>query len=70
MNSKEIITAMHAKSPIVYGGIEYKCIAEYILYINLRGEECKSVTLLDRNGGTVVRADADKIELAERTDNE
>lgn len=67
MSSKEIIAAMHAKTPIVYGGIAYERILEYIFYLNERGEERRSVTLLDKNGGTVVRAAAEKVEVAERS---
>ncbi len=65
MTSKDIIAAMHSKVPVVYNGATYVRILAYIFWINDFGEECRSVELLDKNGGTRVRVRADKITLKE-----
>ncbi len=56
MTSKEVVEAMEQKTPIVYNGIEYLRIEEYILTIDSTGKQRKSVNLLDKNGRSLVRA--------------
>lgn len=63
MTSEEIINAMRNKSRVMYNGAEYERITEYILTIDKSGRQRRSVTLLDRNGGTTVRVLASKIEI-------
>ena len=65
MTSEEIVNAMRNKSRVMYNGAEYECITEYILTIDKNGRQRRSVTLLDRNGGTTVRVLASKIEVLE-----
>lgn len=68
MTSKDIIAAMRSKAPVVYDGATYIRILAYIFWINDFGEECRSVELLDKNGGTRVRVRADKVTLADLTE--
>lgn len=65
MNSKDIIEAAEQKKPVIYEGAVYPRILEYILWFDDAGVRNYSVTLLDKNGGTKVRAPANKISLAE-----
>lgn len=51
---------MQQEKPVVYNGIEYACIREYIY--DWRGK--LSLSLLDKNGRTLVRAPAEKVEPA------
>lgn len=68
LQSKEIIEAIQNRSPIIYNGAKYIRILEYILWFTDAGEQRTSVTLLDKNGRSVVRADSARIALAERND--
>ena len=61
MTSKEIDRAMREKLPVVYGGIRYDRIAEYILWHDPLGNKRLSVTLVE--GNTAVRAPACKVEV-------
>ena len=63
MTSKEIDRAMREKMPVVYGGIRYDRIAEYILWYDRLGNKRLSVTLVE--GNTAVRVSAEKVEVAE-----
>lgn len=65
MDSKDIIDAAQNRKPVVYNGIVYKEILEYILWFNHRREKQRSVVLLDMNGSSTVRALASEIKLAE-----
>ena len=65
MESIEIIEAAQNRKPVVYNGIVYKEILEYILWFDERREKQRSVVLLDKNGSATVRAPASKIRLAE-----
>lgn len=68
MQSSEIIETMKQHIPVVFNGIEYKEITEYILWFDKKGEKRTSVSLLDKNGATILRAPADRIELARKED--
>lgn len=63
MTSTEIKKAMQQEKPVIYNGIEYACIREYIY--DWKGK--LSVSLLDKNRNTLVRAPVDKVALAERS---
>lgn len=54
---------MREKLPVVYGGIRYNRIAEYILWYDHLGNKRLSVTLVE--GNTAVRVSAEKVEVAE-----
>lgn len=60
MTSTEIKKAMQYEKPVIYDGKEYACIREYIY--DWRGK--LSLSLLDKNQNTLVRAPAEKVELA------
>ena len=61
MTSTEIKKAMQYEKPVIYDDIEYACIREYIY--DWRGK--LSLSLLDKNRHTLVRAPAEKVELAD-----
>lgn len=63
-DSEKIIKAARIKLPVIYNGIEYKRITKYIFWFSER-EEGLSVELLDKNGGCVVQAPADRITIKE-----
>lgn len=65
MESSEIIDAAQNRKPVVYNGVVYKEILEYILWFNERREKQRSVVLLNMNEHSTVRALASKISLAE-----
>lgn len=65
MESSEIIEAAQSRKPVIYNGVVYKEILEYILWFNERREKQRSVVLLDMNGSSTVRVLASKISLAE-----
>ena len=54
MTSKEVVEAMAKKLPVLYNGIRYK-------RIDNAGEQRKSVSLLDMNGKSLVRALASQV---------
>lgn len=60
MTSTEIKKAMQQENPVVYNGVEYACIREYIY--DWRGK--LSLSLLDKGRNALVRAPAEKVELA------
>lgn len=60
MTSDEIKKAMQQGKPVVYNGVEYACIREYIY--DWRGK--LSLSLLDKGRNALVRAPAEKVELA------
>ena len=60
MTSAEIKEAMRQEKPVIYNGIEYACIREYIY--DWQGK--LSLSLLDKGGNALVRAPADRVELA------
>lgn len=64
-DSAAIIEAMQKKLPVIYDGVEYKRITKYILWFDDRGEKRLSAELLDKNGGSVVQAPADRITIKE-----
>ena len=63
MTSTEVKHAMQQQKPVICNGIEYACIREYIY--DWKGK--LSVSLLDKNRNTLVRAPVDKVVLAERS---
>lgn len=65
MESSEIIEAAQSRKPVVYNGVVYKEILEYILWFDNNRNKQRSVVLLDMNGSSTVRALASKISLAE-----
>ena len=65
MESQEIIEAAKKRLPVVYDGVIYKEILEYILWFDNNRNKQRSVVLLDQNGHTTVRVLASKISLAE-----
>lgn len=65
MESSEIIEAAQSRKPVVYDGVVYKEILEYILWFDNNRNKQRSVVLLDMNGSSTVRALASKISLAE-----
>lgn len=65
MESQEIIEAAKKRLPVVYDGVVYKEILEYILWFDNNRNKQRSVVLLDQNGHTTVRVLASKIRLAE-----
>lgn len=70
MESKDIIETMKADKPVVYNGSVYKKILEYILWFDSSKVEHKSVVLLDKNGSTTVRVDANRIASSGVIENE
>ena len=56
MESQEIIEAAKKRLPVVYDGVVYKEILEYILWFDSNRNKQRSVVLLDQNGYTRVRA--------------
>lgn len=66
MDSKQITEAMRRKSPVVFDGIAYQRITEYILWYDASNARRTSVTLLDKNNNSIVRAPADRVALAEK----
>lgn len=67
MESQEIIEAAKQRLPVVYNGIVYKEILEYVLWFDSKRNKQRSVVLLDQNGHSTVRTLASKISLAETT---
>lgn len=65
MESSEIIEAAQNRKPVIYNGVVYKEILEYILWFDNNRNKQRSVVLLDMNGSSTVRALASKISLAE-----
>lgn len=63
-DSAKIIEAARKKLPVIYNGIEYKRITKYIYWFS-EHDEGLSVELLDKNGGCVVQAPADRITIKE-----
>lgn len=63
MDSKQIDAAMRRRLPVVYDGIQYDRIAEYIMWYDQSGRRKLSVTLVRQNYS--MRVPADKVELAE-----
>lgn len=60
MTSTEIKKAMRHGKPVIYNGVEYACIREYIY--DWQGR--LSLSLLDKGRNALVRAPAEKVELA------
>ena len=60
MTSTEVKHAMQQEKPVIYNGIEYACIREYIY--DWRGK--LSLSLLDKSKNALVRVPAEKVELA------
>lgn len=61
MTSAEIDTAMRRRCPVMYGGIRYDRIAEYVSWYDEKGRRQLSVVLLDRSGNCTVRVPAERI---------
>lgn len=55
---------MKTDKPVVYDGSVYEKILEYILWFDSSKAQHKSVVLLDKNGSTTVRVDANRIDFA------
>lgn len=64
MTSAEIDAAMRDRLPVVYDGVRYDRIQEYVAWYDERNRRRLSVVLLARN--YTVRVPANKVELAER----
>ena len=64
MTSAEIDAAMRDRLPVVYDGVRYDRIQEYVAWYDERNRRRLSVVLLARN--CTVRVPANKVELAER----
>lgn len=60
MTSIEIDTAMRRSCPVMYGGIRYDRIAEYVSWCDEKGMRHLSAVLLDRSGNCTVRVPADR----------
>ena len=50
MTSQQIDNAMRSRCPVVYNGITYRRVTEYISWYDNRGEHQLSAVLLDANG--------------------
>lgn len=66
MNSKEIDSAMRNRMPVIYDGIRYKRILEYVSWYDKNGNHKLSVVLLAKQGNYSVKVDAAKIEYIEK----
>ena len=64
MTSAEIDAAMRDRLPVVYDGVRYDRIQEYVAWYDERNRRRLSVVLLACN--CTVRVPANKVELAER----
>lgn len=64
MDSKQISEAMRLKLPVIYDGITYLWIHEYILWYDRNGNRQTCVSLMDKNKNCTVRAPAHLVELA------
>lgn len=64
MDSAQIDAAMRDRLPVVYDGVRYDRIQEYISWYDEKKKRRLSVVLLARN--CTVRVPANKVELAER----
>lgn len=64
MDSAQIDAAMRDRLPVVYDGVRYDRIREYISWYDEKKKRRLSVVLLARN--CTVRVPANKVELAER----
>lgn len=62
MDSKQIDTAMRNRSPVMYDGVRYARILEYVSWYDDLGKHRLSVVLLGRN--CTNKVPADKVELA------
>lgn len=63
MDSKAIDRAMKARVPVLFGGVRYARILEYVSWYNDKGQHRLSVVLLDAKGNCTVRVPADKVEF-------
>lgn len=64
MSSKEVIAAMEQKAPVVYKGVTYTCIKQYVLSYDQNNKQVRTVALLDKNGNCLVYALAKDVALA------
>lgn len=64
MESKDIIEAAQSRKPVIYNGVVYKEILEYILWFDENRNKQRSVVILDMNGSSTVRVLASQIRLA------
>lgn len=64
MDSKQIDAAMRDRLPVIFDGIQYDRILEYVCWYNEKKQRKLSVVLQGNNW--TVRAPASKVELAER----
>ena len=63
MDSKQITEAMRLRLPVVYNGITYQRIIEYILWYDDTDKRKTSLVLLDETNRSITRAPADRVEL-------
>lgn len=63
MDSKQITEAMRLRLPVVYNGITYQRIIEYILWYDDTDTRKTSLVLLDDTNRSITRAPADRVEL-------
>lgn len=63
MNSKEIDTAMRKRVPVMFDGVRYDRIKEYVSWYTDNGEHKLSAVLIA--GNSLCRVPADKVQIAE-----
>lgn len=63
MDSKQITEAMRLRLPVMYNGITYQRIIEYILWYDDTDTRKTSLVLLDDTNRSITRAPADRVEL-------
>lgn len=67
MDSKDIDRAMRDRLPVVCDGRQYDRIQEYISWYDDNGKRRLSCGLIEKN--FYIRVPAEKVELAERSEN-
>ena len=59
--NEELFEAMRIRQPVVYRGVQYERILDYIFWYDSRGVLRQSVVLLEKN--TAVRVLAEEVEV-------
>lgn len=65
MRRKDVEAAIKNRSAVIYDGIRYERIVEYVIWFDKRGNRQMSLILLDRNRNCVVRTLVERVELAD-----
>lgn len=68
MDSKDIDRAMRLRLPVIYDGTQYDRIAEYVSWYDDNGKRRLSCGIVRQN--YIMRVPADKVELAERSNDD